>query len=219
MPAPDVPPPAEPARAWARVLEGFVDDEGRVDYAGLARDPADLRRFVAWIHAAGIERQPLAFHLDAYNALAMYNALERGVPASLEGFEKIRFFYLRRFALAGKAVSLYDYENDVIRKFGDARIHFALNCMAAGCPRLPRTPFLAADLDAVLEREARRFLNEPRNVQVDHGARTVRLSSIFAFYPEDFPPLLPYVNRHRTERVPEDYRIAFIPYDWRLNAR
>jgi hypothetical protein len=41
-------------------------------------EPGDLRRFVAWIHATGVEGQPLASHLDAYKALAMYNALERG---------------------------------------------------------------------------------------------------------------------------------------------
>ena len=219
VPAPDTAPAAEPLVAWQRVLERFVDDQGRVDYAGLAREPADLRRFVSWIHAVGIERQPLAFHLDAYNALAMYNALARGVPASLDGFERVRFFYLGRFELAGRSVSLYAYENEVIRKFGDPRVHFALNCMAAGCPRLPRTPFLAGALDEALEREALRFLNEARNVQVDHAARTVRLSAILDWYAEDFPPLLPYVNRYRAERIPEDYRVAFIPYDWTLNAR
>lgn len=217
--APDAPPPAQPELAWQRVLERFVDDEGRVDYAGLARERADLDRFVAWIHAEGVARQPLAFHLDAYNALAMYNALERGTPASLAGFEKLRFFLLRRFRLGGDTLSLYAYENDVIRKLGEPRAHFALNCMAAGCPRLPRTPFMAGDLEATLEREARRFLNEPRNVQVDHPARRVRLSAILDWYAEDFPPLLPYVNRYRVERIPEDYRVEFISYDWRLNAQ
>lgn len=219
VPAPAVEPGPRPLDAWQRVLERFVDDAGRVDYAGLARERADLDRFVAWIHAAGIARQPLAFHLDAYNALAMYNALDRGAPASLDGMEKVRFFFLRRFVLGGEAVSLYAYENDVIRGFGDARIHFALNCMAAGCPRLPRRAFLAGDLNAALEREARLFLNEQRNVQVDHAARRVRLSSILDWYAADFPALLAYVNRYRAEPIPESYRVEFIPYDWTLNAR
>ena len=223
VPAPDVPVPPEPESAWQRVLERFVDEAGRVDYAGLARDPADLRGYVAWIHARGIDRQPLAFHLNAYNALAMYNALERGVPESLGGFELLRFFVLRRFPLGGEPISLYAYENDVIRKIGDARVHFALNCMAMGCPRLPRTPFPAQELDAALEREARRFLNEPRNVQVDHPARSVRLSSYFRWYAEDFlaaaPTLIAYVNRYRGDPAPLDYRVEFLPYDWTLNAR
>lgn len=223
VPAPAIDPAPQPLAAWQRVLERFVDDSGRVDYAGLAREPAELHRFVAWIHATGVEGQPLAYHLDAYNALAMYNALERGVPRSLDGFEKLRFFWLREFALGGKTLSLYAYENDVIRKFGDARIHFALNCMAAGCPRLPRTPFSTARLDAVLEREARLFLDEPRNVHVDAATRTVRLSPYFKWYAQDFlaaaPTLSAYVNRYRSERIPEGYRVEFIAYDWTLNAR
>jgi Protein of unknown function, DUF547 len=219
VPAPDADPGPQPHDAWQRVLERFVDDAGRVDYAGLARERADLERFVAWIHATGVEGQPLAYHLDAYNALAMYNALERGVPRSLDGFEKLRFFVLRKFALGGTPLSLYAYENDFIRRFGDERVHFALNCMAAGCPRLPRMPFRGADLDAALEREARRFLNEERNVQVDHTARRVRLSSILDWYAADFPPLVAYVSRYRTEPIPEGYRVEFIPYDWTLNAR
>lgn len=216
VPAPGADPDPQ---AWQRVLIRFVDDAGRVDYRGLARERTDLDRFVAWVHATGVERQPLAYHLDAYNALAMYNALERGVPPSLEGFEKVRFFVLRKFQLGGEALSLYAYENEVIRKFGDERAHFALNCMAAGCPRLPRTPFLAADLDTALEREARRFLNEERNVQVDHAARLVRLSSILDWYAEDFPPLPVYISRYRAAPIPADYRVEFIPYDWALNAR
>lgn len=111
----------------------------------------------------------------------------------------------------------------VIHKFGDERIHFALNCMAAGCPRLPRVAFSTARLDAALEREARLFLDERRNVQVDAATRTVRLSSIFKWYAEDFlaaaPTLIAYVNRYRGERIPDDYRVEFIPYDWTLNAQ
>ncbi len=210
VPAPVADPAPEPLEAWQRVLERFVDDSGRVDYVGLARERADLDRFVAWIHATGIGGQGLAYHLNAYNALAMYNALERGVPGSLDGFEKLRFFVLRQFDL-------------VIRPLGDERVHFALNCMAAGCPKLPRAPFRAESLAEALERETRLFLNEARHVQVDHAARAVRLSSILDFYQEDFlakaPTLVAYVNQYRSERIPDDYRVEFIPYDWKLNAR
>jgi len=205
------------------VLERFVDDAGRVDYAGLARDRTDLDRFVAWVLDTGFERQGLAYHLNAYNALAMYSVLDRGVPDSLDGLEKLRFFVLRRFAFRDRELSLYAYENDVIRPLGEERVHFALNCMAAHCPRLPRAPFRAETLQAELERETRRFVDEPRNVRVDPAARTVHLSEIFRFYTEDFlakaPSLVAYVNRWRRDPVPEDLRVAFIPYDWSVNRQ
>jgi hypothetical protein len=63
-------------------------------------------------------------------------------------------------------------ENDVIRSLGDERLHFALNCMAVACPRLPKTPFSADRLNDQLEQEARRFFGEPRNLVVDDEGRT-----------------------------------------------
>ncbi|MGH3849573.1 MAG: DUF547 domain-containing protein, partial [Pseudonocardiaceae bacterium] len=111
----------------------------------------------------------------------------------------------------------------VIRRLGEERVHFALNCMAVSCPRLPRMPFHAATLDAELAREARQFFAEPRNVEVDTAGRTVRLSEILSFYPEDFlakaPSLIAYANRYRATPIPADYRVAFIPYDWTVNRQ
>jgi hypothetical protein len=223
---------SEPADAWARVLERFVDAQGRVDFDGLARDRGDLDRYVAWVYAVGPDSAParfptrahvLAYHLNAYNALAMYNVLEDGIPASLAGARKVDFFALRRLEVGGVPRSLYGYENEVIRPLGEERVHFALNCMVAGCPRLPRTPFRAQDLDAVLERETRFFFSEPRNLAVDPAGRVVRVSELLRFYPEDFlakaPTLLAYVNRYREPPVPADYRVEFIPYDWTINRQ
>lgn len=232
VPAPAVDPGPDPLGGWARVLHRHVDDSGRVDFAALAGDRAELDRYVASLHASGPNSAPerfptrahvLAHHLNAYNALAMFNVLERGVPRSLGGIELARFFYLRRFSIDGAPLSLYAYENDVIRPLGEERMHFALNCMAASCPRLPRAPFRAGTLEAQLEGEARRFLNEPRNVRVDEANRVVTLSAILDFYTEDFlakaPSLIAYVNRYRHAPIPADYRVEFLPYDWTVNAQ
>jgi hypothetical protein len=223
---------AEPVDAWARVLERFVDEQGRVDFDGLARDRGDLDRFVAWVYAVGPGNAParfptrahlLAYHLNAYNALAMYNVLEDGIPVSLAGARKVDFFALRRLQVGSEPRTLYGYENEVIRPLGDERVHFALNCMVVGCPRLPRTPFRAADLDAALDRETRRFFAEPRNVVVDPVDGVVRVSELLRFYPEDFlaraPTLVAYVNRYREPPIPTGYRVEFIPYDWTINRQ
>ena len=119
-------------------------------------------------------------------------------------------------------MSLYRYENEVIRPLGEERVHFALNCMAASCPRLPRTPFRAATLEAALAADTKRFLDEPRSVAVDTARRTVRLAWIFGFFPEDFlakaPSLIAYVNARRSAPVPVDYSVEFADFDWTLNA-
>ena len=232
-PASTVEPPGPPPYdAWASVLEKFVDEQGRVDFARASRDRADLDRFVAHVYDVGPNNEPrlfparehvLAFHLNAYNALAMYNVIQTGIPTTLAGLKKVEFFYLRKVRIGGQVISLYDYENKIIRPLGDARVHAALNCMSVSCPRLPREPFLPELLDAQLNREAMRFFNETRNVAVDHVTRTVRVSEILKFYRSDFlaeaPSLLAYVNRYRRTQVPEHYKIEFIPYDWTINRQ
>lgn len=231
VPAPPTQPVAgTPQNAWARVLQRFVDEHGRVDFNGLARDRADLEHYVGWIYAVGPENRPdllptpqdvLAYHINAYNALAMYSILDAGLPPTLAGLRKVSFFYLHEVSVGGKNISLYDYENKVIRPLGEERVHFALNCMSVSCPRLPRTPFRAETLEQDLELEARRFFNDPRNVEVDPLERSVRFSEILDFYTQDFlakaPSLIAYANRYRTLPIPEHYRISFIPYDWTVN--
>ncbi len=227
---PEARPERAPLEHWAEVLRHHVNDQGGIDFRGLARAPRDLHAFVDHVSRAGPETTPeafptrasvLAYHINAYNALAMYNVLESGLPESLSGYRKISFFVLRRLVVAGEAGSLYAYENEVIRPLGEERVRFALNCMVAGCPRLPRTPFRAQELDRQLDAQARRFFSETRNLRVDDATRTVWLSEILDFYTEDFlakaPSLIAYANRYVAAPVPAHYRTRFIDYEWTVN--
>lgn len=222
----------DPEAAWARVLDRHVDDDGRVDFVALARNDRDLLTWVASIAARAPSNAPsafptpqskLAFHLNAYNALAMYAVLQAGIPARLDLADRVEFFKLTRVVIGGMPISLYDYENDVIRKFGDARIHVALNCMVVSCPKLPRVPFRAITLNTQLEVAARAFFNDPRHIEVLPEQRELRVSAILDFYTEDFlteaGSLVAYVNRYRTAQVPGDYRVSFIAYDWTINIQ
>lgn len=217
---------------WAEVLRVFVNDQGEVDFHGLANEPTDLKAFVDYIARVSPDSAPaqfptresrLAYHINAYNALAMLNVIDSGVPKSLSGLTKLRFFGFKQFSIGGRTMSLYTYENEVIRPLGDERVHFALNCMSVGCPRLPRAPFTGNDIDRQLDREARRFFAEPRNLQLAPERKTVRLSEIFKFYPEDFlrrsASLIAYVNQYLPTKIPEDYKVEFIDYDWTINDK
>jgi hypothetical protein len=217
---------------WTKVLTRNVDDSGRIDFDALTHDHADLYRVVAFIAAVDPASQPerfpdrqshLAFYINAYNALAMYGVVQASVPESLGGLTKFTFFYLRTFAVGGKSISLYRFENDVIRPLGEDRVHFALNCMVISCPRLPRMAFSAAKLDAQLDAAARAFIGETRNVWPDPRKREVWLSAIFDFYTEDFlahaPSLIAYVNRYRAEQIPADLKVRFLEYHWTVNHR
>jgi len=224
---------AEPdPAAWERVLTEHVTAAGEVDFACLRRDRDDLDAYVAYVAEVSPASHPqrfpdrdavLAYHINAYNALAMHNVLEFDTPEKLAGFFfRVRFFYLRKQRIGGRRISLYHYENDVIRPLGEPRVHFALNCMAASCPRLPKQPFTAARLDADLERVTREFFAEPRNLFVDHDQRRIRVSEILDFYQEDFlaghESLAAYVDRYTSESIPAGYQTSFFDYDWTVNA-
>ena len=215
--------------AWARVLDQYVNDAGQVDFAGLARDRRDLDRFVEYVGRVDPEtdraafptpESRLAYRINAYNALSMYAVLELGIPRTNAGLRKIRFFWLRRYRAAGRNESLFAYEKR-IRDLGDARVHFALNCMSVSCPRLPREPFRGELIDAQLDAQAREFFGSPQHLQLDASARRVEVSEILKFYRDEFlrdsATLIEYVNRYRDDPIPGDYELGFLTYDWTIN--
>ncbi|MEO6623443.1 MAG: DUF547 domain-containing protein [Burkholderiaceae bacterium] len=236
VPAPTLPSPsaAVAEAAWTQVLQRFVNDDGEVDFPALAVAPSDLEAYVRHVADTPLEALPdgpirLAHMINAYNALSMYNVLRSGIPATHAGFNKVTFFALRKLEIGGQRLSLRSFENDLIRPYArsrkDPRIHFALNCSALSCPVLPRTPFTAAGLDAELERETQAFFARPENFRVDDATRTLWLSELFSFYPEDFVPsvassVLAYANGYVPRPAPPEYEVRFTPYDWTIaNSR
>ena len=213
--------------AWAQVLARHVDTQGRVDFAAVASAPEGLETWLAYVARVSPRSHPerfdseqaqLAYYIDAYNALALYGVIRSGVAPA----QKVQFFLLRKYTIGGEQMSLYAFENDVIRKFGDPRIHFALNCMSASCPRLPQQPWTSKRLDQQLDAASQEFFNTERHLYLDDEKETVYVSEILDFFPEDFlavaPSLTAYINRYRQPPVPIAYQVDFIPYDWSLNA-
>lgn len=220
---------------WETVLQRFVDGKGRIDFEALAAERGDLDAFVDWIARVSPATAPelfptpqhvLAYHINAYNALAMQGVVDAEIPDGFGSFfDRLRFFKLRSVTIGGVKTSLHDYENKVIRPLGEPRVHFALNCMVRDCPRLPREPFRPETLDAQLEAAAREFFSKERHLRIDHEKGEIWVSEILDFYTEDFTGnddpqgLVFYVNRYLADPVPVDYRVRFIRYDWTLNRQ
>lgn len=241
-----------------QVQQRYVDDRGRVDYAGLQAQPEALDRYYGLIATYSPDSHPeafagedsrLAYWINAYNAAVLKTVITyypittvsdvSGPPLVSLVSDQSGFFYFQKLVFGGDKISLYHLEHEAIRKsFTDPRIHFAINCASLGCPRLPARAFTSAGLQAELEHETRRFLNEDRNLRVDDEERAVYLSSILSWYEEDFlgwyrqahpevpePGLLDYARlylepdrRASVERAQAGgYEVRIVPYDWRLN--
>lgn len=217
--------------AWERLLQKHVNEVGQIDFEAIEKDRDDLDLYVGWAAKNGPKSTPeafptreakLAYWLNTYNALCLYNVIENvRRPKQI-----VRFFLWTKLDIDGRKMSLYALENSIIRpEFKEPRVHFILNCMVKGCPRLPREPIRPETLEAQLEAATRLFFSEePRNVRVDHAKKIVRLSSILKFYTEDFlepytsaKSLIEYANLYRESKLPADYELKFIEYDWSLN--
>ena len=223
----------EAEAGYARVLEQYVNERGEVTFAALRDDASSKSGLPALEHyVRAISRTSLAgfastdarlaHMINAYNALSMYNVIASGIPETHAGLAKVRFFVTRQFLIGGKPLSLYAFENDIIRKLDEPRIHFALNCSAVSCPVLPRTMFTAAGLNEQLDRESRAFFARPENLRVDPASRTIFFNEIMSFYTEDFvprhaPTLIDYAARYVTQDLPRDYTTAFTAYDWTIS--
>lgn len=215
--------PRGPDLARRAVLAPFVR-HGRVDYDALVAqvDLDALVRELAERELAGADREEqLAFYLNAYNLLVLYQVREclrrdpawRG-PVALA--DKLRFFVMARHRVAGRDLNLLTLENRVIRRgFREPRIHFALNCASSSCPQLPGSLFVAETLEEDLEQLTGAFINSDE-VRYDAASHTLTVNPIFRWYRRDFSPSVPaFIARYRP--VPEDARLRYRVYDWRLN--
>jgi len=238
--APPLPDGGFPYDDLAEVLDRWVSPEG-VDYVGLAAHAEPLRRFVAQTAVTGPRTDParfpteedrLAYYINAYNALVLLAVVEHWpittvheVRGRIEPKAGFGFFYGLRFVLDGRKTNLYDLDNKVIRPFGDARIHAAINCASRSCPTLASAPFQGATLDRQLAEAARGFSGATRHVDVDDQARVVRLSSIFEWFATDFGDVLGWLEgvadpdtAAAIERARAGgYGLEHVAYDWSLN--
>lgn len=208
-----------------KVLDGYVLD-GKVDYDGIRKErQTELKAFVDGLAAVDPDKlsksEQIAFWLDAYNGLVVYQVIESNTAPD-SGKMRSRFFRGQRYKVAGKSRTLDDIEHKALLPLAkDPRIHFVLVCGAQSCPPLRASSFFGAgDLDAALEQAAKSYVNNPDNVTIDFENRKVVLNKIFDWYKKDFGDVLEFVSRYRTDG--EQLRsgkwdIEYRDYDWNLN--
>ncbi len=214
---------------WDALLRAHVVD-GVVDYPAFAAS-TEFSNFLRTLrksrftHDTSAE-QRLALWLNGYNAAAIQGILSGG---SLETrLARRRFFQRSLHAIGGEKITLWDLERARLGTLGDPRIHFAIVCASASCPRLASEAFDPERLDAQLERLTRAFVNDPTRNQFDAASGVAKISQIFEWYAADFTAAGESIPRYVARYLDDPeaahalregrWKIEYLPYDWGLNG-
>lgn len=196
-----------------------------VDYRAVATDPhlaaalATLENFPL-AKLAG-PQQWLAFHINAYNLLALNMVVTHKPLHSIKDIGNFLRPVWQRPAgqLDGVAVSLADVEHRRLRRRGDARIHFAIVCASLSCPDLRPEPYRGATLDHQLDDQVVRFLANPGK-GLRRAEDGLHVSRIFAWFAADFATaggVTAFIARYVAVPSSGGYA-ADLDYNWGLNG-
>ncbi len=134
-----------------QILSEYVDDEGLIDYNGIAGD-SRFQTYVESLKTVKTEvmsrNEQLAFWINAYNAVTIDKVIKWKPKKSVREtiipgvWSSTKFYTTREHIVAGSRLSQDDIEHEILRKkLKDPRIHFAIICASSGCPRQPRFAF------------------------------------------------------------------------------
>lgn len=228
--------------AWDRVLKAHVNNVGEVDYAALKANRGDLDKYIQQLAESSPASHPnrfpakshaLAWWMNAYNAYVMRGVVDRWPTKSVRDLGTLYGFFRRKdYVAGGTKISLLHLENEIIRKqYNEPRIHFGIVCASISCPILGKEAFTGDNLERLLDRQTRQFVNERRNVSIDPAANQVTLSAIFDWYKKDFGPesikdkdrllgyIRPWLNAGRRKELEalRNPALKFYDYDWSIN--
>ena len=223
--------------SFDQVLKNHVDDQGRIDYNGIAAN-ASFKVYMEALKTARTDAmspdEQLAFWINAYNAITIDKVIkwkpqksvrETFVPGVWTG---TKFFTSREHTVAGKTLSPDDIEHEILRKqFKEPRIHFAIVCASSSCPPLPRFAYTGDNVQVKLEEETRKYINSERGTRLDPAGNVLYLSKLFDWFAGDFKDksgsvlgfLKPYLDEQGQSFLDKNPAIEYIHYDWSLNAQ
>ena len=222
---------------WQDILQAYVvEDETRINYVAYAdfeeEDKNLLNNYITTLSSIDPrqhnDNEQQAYWINLYNALTVKLILENYPLESITKLGK----NLTSFGpwdddatvVAGQTLSLNDIEHQILRPiWGDARVHFAVNCASIGCPNLQTTAFTSANLNELLDKGATEYLAHPRGMRFE--GETLVLSEIFDWYGEDFgeneQQVLNALSVHAPDAVKEQLKnhqgTIKYEYDWLLN--
>jgi hypothetical protein len=225
---------------WDLILQRYVDAShpsgiNRFNYTGvIPKDRQVLRDYLQKmqnIEVSGLKRdEQKAFWINLYNALTVDVILDHYPVKSIRDIDISPGIFsngpwdAKLLEIEGEKVSLNDIEHRILRPiWQDNRVHYAVNCASLGCPNLQPLSFTTQNLDMLLDKAARDFINHPRGVSFINNK--LEVSSIYFWFQEDFGASENGIIQHlRKYLAPENLKKLDLvkkkirhQYDWSLN--
>ena len=172
-----------------------------------------------------------AYWINLYNALTVHIILSHYPVDSIRDINISPGWFSRGpwgaklLTIAGAKVSLDDIEHRILRPiWKDNRVHYAVHCASIGCPNIFPMAYTAKNLEQLLDRGAREYVNHSRGAAFTNGQ--LQVSSIYIWFQDDFggstdcvvAHLRQYASGSLAETL-QSYRGDLKhDYDWRLNG-
>jgi len=208
----------------------------RMPYGAVTTDDRKaLKRYVDSMQTLSISRynrhEQKAYWINLYNAVTVHVILSHYPVQSIREINISPGWFSRGpwgaklLTIEGEKVSLDDIEHRILRPiWKDNRVHYSVNCASIGCPNLLPLSYTGQNLELLLDRGAREYVNHSRGAAFINGE--LQVSSIYIWFQEDFGEstegVLTHLRQYASGSLAEtlqSYRGDLEhDYDWHLNA-
>ncbi|TPN87250.1 DUF547 domain-containing protein [Aquimarina algicola] len=207
---------------WDQALLLNVSEDGQVNYDGFMRDSSQLYRYFKQLSENPPQEdwsreEKMAYWINAYNAYTIKLIIDSYPLKSIKDLEDP--WGKKFFKIDGEWHSLGELEHKILRKFGDPRIHFAINCASFSCPVVWNRAYTGDNLHEALDTQTEKFINDPTRNTITEDE--VSVSKIFTWYKKDFKvnggDVKDFINRYSSVKIEKQTKKGYKDYNWKLN--
>lgn len=225
---------------WSNILAKYLvtnDSSGVTKFRYgkvIHQDKTSLAEYLSTLQSVRVSElarpEQKAYWINLYNALTVKLVLDHYPVSSIldlnisPGLFSKGPWGAKLLNIEGEKVSLGDIEHRILRPiWKDNRLHYALNCASLSCPNLQPKAYTLENIEELLERGAKEYVNHPRGVRFEEGKLV--LSSIYDWYEWDFggnesgviQHLIRYARGSLARELSGFHGKIRYEYDWRLN--
>ncbi len=203
-----------------------------IAYKDLKADP-EFKKVVGGLKTASLKdlktpEEKLTFWINVYNVLAVKVVVDNYPVKSIKDVGSVFKAVWKRPAgvVAGKERTLNEVEHEILRKMGDPRIHVAIVCASVSCPDIRNEAYTAEQLDAQLDDQMRKFLeNRGKGLKIDEKKKRIYLSAIFKWFKDDFESqggVISFISQYVSPSEKKNLQkfgknLKYLDYNWELN--